>query len=359
MPSKRVTLADVAREAGMSKTAASMILNGRPDTRLSKAAHEKVHAAAARLGYRPNVNARALYTGRTRTLGLVSDEVATTRFATGLIRGALKATEAADHVLIVLETGGQPARETMAINAALDRQVDGLLFATMRGREVFVPELPPGTRAVMVNATSPAVATSVLPDEERGGRRAVEHLLDFGHGQGIALIGQSDDREHDVFRSANIERRVSGIRAAMAEHGLAFLAEESVWEWEPKNGYAIANKLLLLGDDLRAVVCLNDRLALGAYQAFSEAGRRVPEDISVVSFDDDEIAAYLRPGLTTVALPHEAMGALAVELLLDDGAEPGERLVPMPLIERASVGPASGRQVRADVVRCTGSQLSP
>jgi LacI family transcriptional regulator len=154
MARKRVTLADVAARSGMSIAAASMILNGRPDTRLSQDAHDRVHAAARELGYRPNVAARGLRTAKTHTIGFVSDVVATTRFASGLIRGALAAAEAAGHVVLVAETGGESAREAEAIEALLDRQVDGIIFATMRAREVFLPELPDGTPAVMLNATN-------------------------------------------------------------------------------------------------------------------------------------------------------------------------------------------------------------
>src|SRR6185312_11783042 len=139
MLSKRVTLADVARKAGLSQTAASMILNGRPDTRLSQDAHDRVNAAAQQLGYRPNVAARGLRTDRSLTIGFISDVVATTRFASGLIRGALEEAENAGHVVLVLETGGDPAREVEAVGAVLDRQVDGIVFATMRARELFVP----------------------------------------------------------------------------------------------------------------------------------------------------------------------------------------------------------------------------
>lgn len=109
MPSKRVTLADVAQLAGLSATAASMILNGRPDTRLSRAAHDRVNAAAQALGYRPNVAARGLRTAKTLTIGFISDLVATTRFASGLIKGALEAAESAGHVVLVLETGATPS----------------------------------------------------------------------------------------------------------------------------------------------------------------------------------------------------------------------------------------------------------
>lgn len=333
---KRVTLADVARRAGMSSAAASMILNGRPDTRLSQEAHERVNAAAAELGYRPNLAARGLRTDKTQTIGFISDLVATTRFASGLIKGALEAAEHANHVLLVAETGGDPRREADAIAALVDRQVDGIVFATMRARELFIPDLPESTRVVLLNATNAKFATSVLPDEEAGGRAAVDLLTSAGHADGIVLLGQNDESERELFRSTTVARRVAGIRDAMRARGLDFLVEESIWLWEPQHGYTATLDVLDRFPEVRALVCLNDRLAFGAYQALADRGLRVPEDVSIVSFDNDELAAYLRPGLTTVALPHEEMGARAIELLLAESG-PGETLVEMPVIERASI----------------------
>jgi LacI family transcriptional regulator len=338
---KRVTLADVARLAGLSSAAASMILTGRPDTRLSAEAHDRVHAAAAQLGYRPNIAARALRTDKTRTIAFISDYVATTRFASGLIRGALEAAEKASHVMLVLETGGEPSREVQAIEAALDRQVDGIIFAAMRAREVFVPDLPATTRVVMLNGTSAKFGMSILPDEFAGGRMAVDVLHEAGFRDGIALIGHNERVERGLFRSETVARRLAGVRQAMADHGLSFVAEESCWEWEPHHGHEIIARLLKQGPKFRALICLNDRLAFGAYQALSEAGLRVPDDVSIVSFDNDEIASYLRPGLTTIALPHEEMGREAVGLLLSNQEDRG-RLVAMPLVKRASI--AAGDQ---------------
>ncbi|MBN9178848.1 MAG: LacI family DNA-binding transcriptional regulator [Microbacterium sp.] len=336
MPGKRATLADVARLAGLSTTAASMILNDRPDTRLSQAAHDRVHAAAQALGYRPNVAARSLRTDKTHTIGFISDHVATTRFASGLIQGAIESAEAADHVLLVLETGGEPARESAAIGAVLDRQVDGIVFASMRARELVVPDLPAGLPVVMLNATSPRHLTSVLPDETLGGRVAVRSLIERGHRDGIALIGQNDEVERDAFRSVTVSRRVAGVRDELAAHGLTFLAEESVWLWEPEGGYAATTGLLERDLPITALLCMNDRLAFGAYQALADAGLSVPGDVSVIGFDNDEVAAYLRPGLTTMALPHIPMGRRAVELLLHP-AEAGEHLIEMPLVKRSSI----------------------
>lgn len=331
---KRVTLADVARLAGLSTTAASMILTGRPDTRLSADAHAKVHAAAASLGYRPNVAARALRTDKSRSIAFISDYVATTRFASGLIRGALAAAEEAKHVMLVLETGGEPAREIQAVEAALDRQVDGLIFAAMRAREVFVPDLPINVPTVMLNGTSARFPVSVLPDEYRGGEQAVELLRAAGITEGVVLLGHNADEEAGLFRSETIARRFAGIRAAMQSAGMRFLAELSCWNWEPGHGYELTRKQLKAARP-RAILCLNDRLAFGAYQALAEAGLKVPEDVALVSFDNDELASYLRPGLTTIGLPHEEMGRRAVELLLSGANAP--ELIAMPVIERGSL----------------------
>ncbi len=139
-----------------------------------------------------------------------------------------------------------------------------------------------------------------------------------------------------MFRSETVARRVAGIRETMREHGADFIAEESVWLWEPAEGYEAARRMLAEGPQIRALICMNDRLAFGAYQAAAELGRRVPEDLSIIGFDNDEVAAYLRPGLTTIALPHVEMGARAVELLLAGGPE-GQHLVPMPVVERDSI----------------------
>jgi len=337
---KRVTLADVAKLAGLSTAAASMILTGRPDTRLSAEAHAKVHAAARELGYRPNLAARALRTDKTRTIAIISDHVATTRFASGLIRGALAAAEKAKHVALLLETGGDPAREAQAIEAVLDRQVDGIIFAAMRSREVFVPDVIIPVPVVMLNAASGKFPIAVIQDEYEGGRTAVRLLAESGIKDGIVLLGHNAETEQGLFRSDTVARRIAGIRDEMDSRGLIFDTEISCWEWEPAHGHELV-KALLNSMRPKGLICLNDRLAFGAYQALGEAGLRVADDVGIVSFDNDELAEYLRPGLTTIALPHEAMGKKAVELLLDPKAKRELVLVSMPAIVRGSLRGAS------------------
>ena len=160
-------------------------------------------------------------------------------------------------------------------------------------------------------------------------------LAEVGLGRTIALLGQSDEAEVGLFRSETVARRVRGIRSEMKRQRLKFVAEESCWNWEPDEGYKLTRRMFRKNPSIGALLCMNDRLAFGAYQALSELGLRIPEDVSIVSFDNDELASYLRPGLTTIGLPHERMGEFAVELVLKsrDGRE---HLVPMPIVERQS-----------------------
>jgi LacI family transcriptional regulator len=333
---KRVTLADVARRAGLSSASASLILNGRKDTRLSQDAHDRVRAAAKALGYRPNIVAQSLRTEKTRTIAFISDFVATTRFAGGLIRGALQAADRLDQVLLVVETEGDPDREMRAIHTVLDRGVDGIIFAAMTARELEIPDMPDPVRVLLLNATSRTHARSVLPDERSGGSAAVQLLADAGH-RDIGLVGYDFRTGLGGSKSLTLDRRLEGIKLQMRQCGMRFTRQGAASTWEPWDGYPIARRQLRGDGAPRAFLCLNDRLALGTYQAIEEAGLHVPKDVSVVSFDDDEIAGYLRPGLTTVRLPHEDMGRRAVEHLVQEPADE-ETLVEMPVVERGSVG---------------------
>ncbi|WP_233558963.1 LacI family DNA-binding transcriptional regulator [Micromonospora radicis] len=331
----------MAARAGLSKTAASMVLNGREGTRLSAEAHQRVFAAAEELGYRPNIAARSLRTRKTATIAFVSDIVATTRFAGGLIRGALDAARERDHVLLITETQGDAAFEQYAIETMLDRQVDGVIYAAMATRRLAVPPAILAGRVVLLNATSSEELPCVLPDDERAGGTIAETLLAYGHRDRIALIGRNRPKEHDPEISLAAQARLRGIRDTLAASGVELAVEGFCPEWLPEHGYTATRALLRRPTRPSAIICMNDRLAFGAYQALGEAGLTIPDDISVISFDDDPIASWVRPGLATAALPHEQMGRRAVELLLD-GDEHDASLVPMPLRRRRSVAPPAG-----------------
>lgn len=333
---RRVTIADVAERAGLSKTSVSLILNDRPGSRLSADAVERVHAAVAELGYRPDPAARSLRLGTTRTIGFLSDEVTVTRFASAMIRGVLDAAEHREHTVLIAETGRDPRKTAPALDAMLDRRADGVIVGLMGAKQIDVPPVAGDVRVVLLNASSPSGEPAILPDEEEAGRAIARQLLDAGHRR-IALIGDSPAAATNPRVSVTVGARFAGLDAAFAEAGVRLMERVRVEPWEPAGGFD-AMRRLLQGPELpTGVVCLNDRLAFGAYQALQEGGLRIPEDVSVVSFDDDEIASYLRPGLTTARIPYEEMGRQAVDLLLGGGE--GRRLVPMPIVVRGSVAP--------------------
>jgi LacI family transcriptional regulator len=184
---------------------------------------------------------------------------------------------------------------------------------------------------VLLNCVSRSLhAPSVIPDEREAGRTAIAALIKAGHRTGIYLVGETPE-----FVLAARERR-AGIEAELAEAGLA-LAGQIATEWWPEPAFDAVNAFLAEGNRPQAFVCLNDRLALGAYQALQEHGLRVGEDVSVVSFDDSELAQWLRPKLTTVAIPHLELARTAVDLLIAGPSGSATHLVQMPLRERESI----------------------
>ncbi|MFT4294050.1 MAG: LacI family DNA-binding transcriptional regulator [Micropruina sp.] len=332
---KRVTLADVAALAGVSQTAASLVLNNRPGSRLSAQAAERIRAAAEQLDYRPNPAARSLRSGKTNIVAFVSDDVTVTRYASAMIRGLLDVAEDHRRTVLIAETGSNPRRIREAMRAIIDRQPDAILFGRMGAREFDVPKVPADLPVVLINATSPRGYPSVLPAEFEAGRTVTRTLLDAGH-RDIAIIGVDREAAADPRQSVTIAIRYDGIFDALATAGVTPSWVYSSLLWEPDTGYRAMRELLASDARPTGLICLNDRLAFGAYQALTEAGLRVPDDLSVVSFDDDIVASYLRPGLTTAAIPYEEMGRRAMAMLLSD-PEPEHQLVPMPLRLRESV----------------------
>lgn len=340
---KRATQADVAREAGLSVTTVSLVLNGRPNTRISSDASRRVREAARRLDYSPDPTARGLRTGRTHTLGFVSEDVTVTRFASDMIRGVLQEGATRNHTVLLAECGEDQNALDKATSNMTDRRVDGLLYAHMRAHLMEVPPLPSGLPVVVVNGAAPGV-DSILPDEKDAGARAIRYLTDQGHRR-IALLGRPEEPLEPSF-SITIERRFEGIDDAMRAAGLEFVHEGRTTLWEPEEGFRTCMAMLARTDRPTALLCANDRLAFGASQALNESGLRVPQDISLLSFDDEVLAGLMRPGLTTFRLPYLEMGRLGVEHLMGarDPAPRGpwggsETLLPMPLVERGSVSP--------------------
>lgn len=347
MSSKRVTLADVARRAGVSQTAASFVLSGRKDMRISARAEERVLRAAAETGYRPNIVSRSLRTGTTHTIGFVSDSVATTRFAGDFIRGALDAARERGHLLLIAETGGESELERQLIDTMLDRQVDGIVLASMYTRKLSVPEALASAPSVLLNALpeQKTGVSSVIPDEVEAGHSAAAVLLDAGHTADIYLIG-GGPRAKQVPRGALAAvERFRGIKQAFTERNVTLSGAIECSEWEPEDGYQAMRGLLDAKRVPKALICFNDRLAMGVYQALKEAGLRIPADVSIVSFDDDPLASWVKPALTTIALPHYELGRTAIDVLF--GSDDRPEIQARAHVHRIAMPPRIRDSVRA------------
>ncbi|WP_342371953.1 LacI family DNA-binding transcriptional regulator [Propioniciclava soli] len=327
-----VTMRDVARAANVSIATVSHVVNDKQGARIGEDARRRVLKAVAELGYQPNALAKTLSQGRSRFIGLVADAIASTPFAGQIIHGAQDEAWRQGYVLLIANTEGNAAAEKEAIAMMLQYQVHGILYSTWYHREIEVPPPLQHTDTVLVNCYAvDAEYPTVVPDEEQGGRAATEELIAAGHRR-IAFVNTTSP-------SPAKTGRLAGYLSALEAAGLEYDAS-LVFEAEPaqEGGYAVAASVIESG--VSAVFCHNDRVAMGLYDGVREHGLRIPTDIAVMGFDNQEvIAAHLRPPLSTVALPHYELGAAGVRTLLGIGMERGSSrlLVECPPIARASL----------------------
>jgi LacI family transcriptional regulator len=307
---RRPIMRDVAERAGVSRTTVSLVLNGR-EARIGEATRLRVEQAARELGFRPSVAAQQLRTSMSRMVGLIGDEIASGPFAGGLIAGAQAAASARGHALVVMNTGRE-GDLSVDLQALEDRDADVLIFATVMTRPVRLSGRLPGPGVVLLNCFDEQLdLPCVLPDDRSGGAAAAELTIAAGH-QRIALISG----ERGTWPAAS---RLAGYQDALAASGIAFdRALVRHGNWHADSGYEEARKVFRLRQPPTAVLCGNDRMALGVYDAIKELGLRIPEDVSVIGYDDQqEIVRYTRPPLTTMRLPYYEMGESAVAAILD------------------------------------------
>lgn len=333
------TMADIAHAAGVSRTTVSFVLNDRTDVMIPDATRDRVHRAAADLGYRRNAAAQALAKQSSGLFGLVT-EIVTSPFAVDIIRGAQQHAWEQDRFLLIAPSEDEQALEPAAIEKLLEQRVDGLILAATWHRAIRVPEIVKDVPCVLVNCyDEEGVLPSIVPDEVAGGRRAARTFIDAGHTR-IGHITLAEGIPAQV-------GRLAGFRTELAEAGIV-LDDDLVRAGDAtaESGYTEGRALLDRPDRPTAIFCGNDRIAMGLYDAAKELGLSIPEDLSVVGFDDQEIlAAYLRPGLTTVALPFAEMGAVGVSMLTAMTAgstiDDTHVVIDCPLRIRSSVGPVT------------------
>lgn len=332
-PEPRVTLVQVAERAGVSKSTAGYVLTGQDQQmRIAEATRARVLRAAAEMNYRPNVMARSLRTPVTRPVAVISDTLATEAYGGELIEGCVSAAAAQGRLTFIGETRRDPELEAALVEEFLAEQVSDFVFASVYPREITLPmALGAGARVVMLNcaAADPAVP-AVLPDERGAGRLAAEVLLGSGVTDGIWLVGDRAPHAYAPGRD-----RENGLRERLRAAG-SDLAGTLDSAWEPESAYEVLSATLGAGLRPAALVAMNDRVALGAYQALAEAGLSIPGDVAVLAFETTALARWLRPGLTSIDRELPIMGRRAVDRLLDVERAPGAELVPLDLHLRGS-----------------------
>lgn len=320
---RRVSMADVAAAAGVSGQTVSRVVNASP--RVDPATRARVEAAMQRLGYRPHRAARALRTGRSQTIGLVVATLASV--GNSRMLQAITAAAAARGYALTVALAAEPASADDAFEHLRDQGVDGAIV--LNEATPFARELPAAAAFHLVVVDSPVAAARpgldvVQTDHAEGARLATAHLLSQGHRTVHHLAGPADS-----FAARERER---GWRKALEAAG-APTPSLLRGEWTASSGHRAGAALVeqRTTDAATAVFAANDQMALGVLRALADGGRRVPEDVSVIGFDDVVESADYRPPLTTVRQDFDALGARVVEVLID-GVESREARTP-PVVD--------------------------
>lgn len=330
----RSSIKDVAREAGVAVSTASRAFNGSGP--VSEETKERVMAAARRLRYVPNDAARSLITRRTRTLGVLLPDLYG-EFYSEVIRGIDGAAhESGYHFLVSGSHEDQDEIEGALL--AMQGRVDGLVIMSPDlGAEVLSSNLPRRLPVALINSRLGGGDYDVVDVANyEGVCEAVEHLLALGHRR-VGLVGGIPGN-HDA------DERQRAFRDVLCQAGCWRRALEVYGGFTDETGYEAATDILARRPRPTALFVANDAMAVGVLHAALEAGLRVPDDISIIGFDDIPIVRYLNPPLTTVHVPISELGRRAVQLLLralDDGDDRGRRhdTLPTRLVVRASTGP--------------------
>lgn len=333
----RPTLKAIARELGVSVTTVSRSLNGKAqEYGISPKTEEAVRKAAQRLNFSPDPLARGLRLNRTLSIGLIIPDISNPYFA-AIAKNVEMAARAAGYSVILCDSEENTDLEAESLTLLRGRKVDGLIIAPVGQSaehfETLQEERPP---AVVIDRHFPRLKLPyVISDNYKGAMEATRHFIERGH-RTIACV-------QGLARTSPNQERVRGYQAALTEHGIA--VDESLVagsSFSEENGYICAKLLIKKSRGITAILALSNLIALGILRALSEEGIGVPEDVSVICFDDQPYCAYLNPPMTAVEQNKEQMGRIAVRLLLDQiqsaqGPIQEGIVLPTRLIERGSV----------------------
>ncbi|GAA1737507.1 LacI family DNA-binding transcriptional regulator [Isoptericola hypogeus] len=328
-------MSEVARVAGVSAQTVSRVLSDHPN--VNAATRAKVRAAVERTGYRRNRLARALVTGRSRIVGVVTHE--TDAYSTSaILLGVQTAARAAGYFVSTATTSSLSAAPiAQAVGRLMDQGVDGLVIAVPVREDASLGDVTRDLPTVVVDGMRASATEVVAIDQVEAGRVATEHLLALGH-QTVWHVAGPESWNDAIGRT-------SGWRAALEDAGRE-VPPVLYGDWTPGSGYrngALVGRM----PEVTALFVASDEMAFGAIRALVELGRRVPDDVSVVGMDDIALAAYASPPLTTVRQPFHDMGRRAVEHVLALVADPETvhepEVVHPQLVVRGSTAAAASR----------------
>jgi len=343
---RRITIADVAEKAGVSKTAVSFAFNN-PD-RLNSATANRILDIAHQLGYRPDPVARMLTQRRTGSIGVLTPQdlsvIFTNPFFASFSAGIAGVAEEHGYGLHFISP--LHGSLTQAIHRAT---VDGVVAIGLTDDHPEIDEIRrAGLPMVLVDSNTTGEVASVDVDDEGGAKLAAAHLIELGH-RDVAILAIDGPRDSRRGEGGVVGRRLRGYRTTLEEAGVAIAAEDvEVAPASIHGGREAFNRLWSAGRRPTAILAMSDAMAIGAIAAIHDLGLAIPGRISVVGFDDIELAESTNPPLTTVHQPVRGKGETAVRLLLSviEGrdASPGHRRLETRLVVRSSTGPASGAQ---------------
>ena len=328
------TIFDVARLAGVSHQTVSRVINNHASVRAST--RERVQQAVEQLSYRPNAAARAMVGGRSRNVGLVTTG-SSDYGPTSTVLGLLSAARAADYsVSMATAVDTDPESVQAAVELVLGQHVEALVVVASRVRFLdAVAGLKLRIPVVVVESSGRTTRPSLSIDQYAGARIATEHMIALGHRDIAHVAGPVD--------AMDATERLRGWRDTMAEHGLVARTPLE-GDWTPASGYRIGTALTR-GPAFTALFVANDQMSLGCIHALGEAGIRVPEDVSVVGFDDIPEAEHFAPPLTTMRQDFRRLGTdtltTVLDVVEDRQVEPVSRLTPT-LVTRRSTRPRVG-----------------
>ena len=340
------TLNDIAAKAGVSVSTVSRVLNKKAQKyRIASGTEQRVLRAAKELSYRPNEIARGLRLKKTNTIGLIAPDVSNPFFAY-IIKRVQNVAHGLGYSLIVCNTDENLDQEIAHLNLLFRNRVDGLVAMPVGvSYEHYADWLDKGIPLVLLDRCFDELnVRSVVVDNYAGAYEAMEHLIEVGH-ERIAFI-------QGLPGTYTNTARLNGYRDALQAHGLPYDPELVVGaDFRQENGYMETKLLLSMSDRPTAVFATSDMITLGALQAIYEERLSIPQDISLVMFDDVDFAPFLRCPLTAVRQPKELMGEMAVKMLVDEvrgdrhgnERQAGTRVVLRPrLVRRQSVAPPGG-----------------